>query len=195
MGMLMADERHDAVRTYPAALDTLDFSDLGRVVDELEVDLRKMCRSRDASIVCQLDLRYVGQEFSLSVPVTRDVIARGDRTGIRATFNAMHEQRYAHSADDEPVEMINLRLVASARREKPAMPTPGTEPSSVRHRKVVMGRGPAVDCQILERASLAAGTLIKGPALIQEYGSTTVIFPQDQCIVAATGELIITVQA
>ena len=195
MGMLMADERHDAVRTYPAALEVLDFADLGRVVDELETDLRKMCRSPDARIICQLDLRYLGQEFSLSVPVTREQISQGDRTGIRAAFDALHEQRYAHSADDEPVEMINIRLVASVRRQKPAMPKAGTAPAPARQRKVVMNAGPAVDCQVLERASLAAGQVIQGPALIQEYGSTTVVFPQDRCTVAPTGELIIRVQA
>ena len=53
--------------------------------------------------------------------------------------------------------------------------------------------GPA--SQVLERASLAAGQVIQGPALIQEYGSTTVVFPQDSCTVAPTGELIISVQA
>ena len=195
MGMLMADERHDAVRTYPAALEVLDFADLGRVVDELETDLRKMCRSPDARIICQLDLRYLGQEFSLSVPVTREQISQGDRTGIRAAFDALHEQRYAHSADDEPVEMINIRLVASVRRQKPAMPKAGTAPAPARQRKVVMNAGPAVDCQVLERASLAAGQVIQGPALIQEYGSTTVVFPQDRCTIAPTGELIISVQA
>jgi N-methylhydantoinase A len=195
MGMLMADERHDAVRTYPAALDVLDFADLGHVVDELETDLRKMCRSPDARIICQLDLRYQGQEFSLSIPVTRQQIAEGDRAGIRAAFDALHEHRYAHSADDEPVEMINIRLVASVRRQKPTMPKAGSAPAPARQRKVVMHAGPAVDCQVLERASLAAGQVIQGPALIQEYGSTTVIFPQDSCIVAPTGELIISVQA
>ncbi len=195
MGMLMADERHDAVRTYPAGLDMLDFEDLGGVVEELETDLRKMCRSRDARIVCQLDLRYLGQEFSLSVPVTREQISKGDRAGIRAAFDALHEQRYAHSADDEPVEMINIRLVASVRRQKPAMPRAGTATAPARQRMVVMNAGPAVGCQVLERASLTSGQVIQGPALIQEYGSTTVVFPQDFCTVAPTGELIISVQA
>lgn len=195
MGMLMADERHDAVRTYPAPLDGLDFADLARVVDELETGLRKMCRSAEPGVICQLDLRYAGQEFSLSVPVTHAQISSGDRAGIRAAFDALHEQRYAHSADSEPVEMINVRLVATARRAKPIMPAPGAETTFSRTRPVVFGRGPAADCRIIDRASLAAGMVIDGPALVQEYGSTTVVFPQDRCTVASTGELVISVQA
>jgi N-methylhydantoinase A len=45
---------------------------------------------------------------------------------------------------------------------------------------------------VRDRASLRAGEVLMGPALIQEYGSTTVIFPADRCEVAPTGELIIT---
>jgi N-methylhydantoinase A/oxoprolinase/acetone carboxylase beta subunit len=64
-----------------------------------------------------------------------------------------------------------------------------------RKRMVVMGTGPSVDCSIYERAALAAGTIFDGSALIQEYGSTTVVFPQDRCEVARTGELVISVAA
>jgi N-methylhydantoinase A len=193
MGMLMADERHDAVRTYPAALDRLDFTDLGRVVSELEGDLRGMCRGGDPSITYQLDVRYVGQEFSLSVPVQREQIVAGDRVAIRAAFDELHQHRYAHSAGCEPVEIINVRIVSACRRTKPAMPLPATEKIAPRKRMVVMGAGPSVDCSIYERAALVAGTILDGPALIQEYGSTTVVFPQDRCDVARTGELVISV--
>jgi N-methylhydantoinase A len=195
MGMLMADERHDAVRTYPAALDRLDFADLDRVVSELEGDLRRMCRGGDPSITYQLDVRYVGQEFSLSVPVRREQIVAGDRVAIRAAFDKLHEHRYAHSAGYEPVEIINVRLVSAGRRAKPAMPLPATERVAPRKRMVVMGAGPSMDGSIYERAALVAGTIIDGPALIQEYGSTTVVFPQDRCEVARTGELVISVAA
>ena len=195
MGMLMADERHDAVRTYPEALERLDFADLERVVNELERGLRGMCRGGDPEIQIQLDLRYVGQEFSLSVPTPRGLILKGDRAAIRAAFDALHQRRYAHSADDEPVEIINVRLVASSRRAKPAMPKPGTENPRPRARLATMGPGPAVSCEVIDRAALSAGQIVKGPALIQEYGSTTVVFPRDVCEVAATGEIIISIGA
>ena len=195
MGMLMADERHDAVRTYPEALERLDFADLERVVNELERGLRGMCRGGDPEIQIQLDLRYVGQEFSLSVPTPRGLILKGDRAAIRAAFDALHQRRYAHSADDEPVEIINVRLVASSRRAKPAMPKPGTDNPRPRARLATMGPGPAVSCEVIDRAALSAGQIVKGPALIQEYGSTTVVFPRDVCEVAATGEIIISIGA
>jgi N-methylhydantoinase A len=195
VGMLMADERHDAVRTYPALLDTLDFADLDRVVRELDSDLRKMARGAEPAFERLLDLRYVGQEFSLSVPVDQAQILGSDRKAIRAAFDALHEQRYAHSADDEPIEMINVRLIARVRRSKPVMPSPGGGRASQRRRLVGMGPGAAVECRVYERDGLAAGVTIDGPALIQEYGSTTLVFPGDRCTVARTGELVIAVAA
>jgi N-methylhydantoinase A len=191
LGMLLADERHDAVRTFPAPLDTLDFAALGGAVAELEADLRAMARQSGAQIEIFLDLRYVGQEFNLSIPVTPAQIAQQDRTGIRAAFDELHKARYEHNAENEPVEMINLRLIARAPRAKPSMPTPGGSSAPARKRDAIMHAGPATSCDVYERDALAAGALIHGPALIQEYGSTTVVFPGDRCEVAATGELVI----
>jgi N-methylhydantoinase A len=48
---------------------------------------------------------------------------------------------------------------------------------------------------VFDRATLVAGQVVKGPALIQEYGSTTVVFPQDVCEVAPTGEIVISIGA
>jgi N-methylhydantoinase A len=191
LGMLLADERHDAVRTFPAPLDTLDFAALGGAVAELEADLRAMARQSGAQIEIFLDLRYVGQEFNLSIPVTPAQIAQQDRTGIRAAFDELHKARYEHNAENEPVEMINVRLIARAPRAKPNMPSPGGSSTPARKRDAIMHAGPPVACDVYERANLAAGAMIQGPALIQEYGSTTVVFPGDRCEVAATGELVI----
>jgi N-methylhydantoinase A len=191
LGMLLADERHDAVRTFPAPLDTLDFKALAAAVAELETDLRAMARQSGAQIEIFLDLRYVGQEFNLSIPVTPQQIASEDRTGIRAAFDELHKARYEHNAENEPVEMINVRLIARAPRAKPSMPAPGGSSAPARSREAIMHAGPPVSCGVYERATLAAGAVIQGPALIQEYGSTTVVFPGDRCEVAASGELVI----
>jgi N-methylhydantoinase A len=53
----------------------------------------------------------------------------------------------------------------------------------------------ALPCPVYERETLGAGSKITGPALIQEHGTTTVLFEQDACIVAPSGELMITVGA
>lgn len=195
LGMLMADERHDFVRTYLARIADVDFGELKRVIAELREQARGACRSKTPEFLVQLDLRYVGQEFSLPIPITDQQIETVDRAGIRAAFDSMHEQRYAHHAADEPIEMINVRVVARARSEKLDMAAPEAGDAPPKKRDVYLDRLAPVACPVYHRDHLKSGRTIQGPALVQEYGSTTVLFPGDVCEVMRGGELVITLGA
>ena len=130
LGMLLADERHDFIRTVYTDLASLDFKALNAVHDEMAAEAKKSLRhSNKAEWQIALDLRYVGQEFTLSVPVSRDAIKSGDRQKIRAAFDALYEHRYAHQSPDEPVEMVNIRLAAIGKRPKLRFPS---SPSAAR---------------------------------------------------------------
>ena len=142
LGMLLADERHDFIRTFYCDLASVDFAALNVVHDEMASEAKKSLRhSGNAEWQIALDLRYVGQEFTLSVPVSRDAIKRGDRQMIRAAFDALYEHRYAHQSPNEPVEMVNIRLAAIGRRAKLRFPKLAADavakPS--RHRNVYLG--------------------------------------------------------
>jgi N-methylhydantoinase A len=151
--------------------------------------------SQEQAFQLYLDLRYVGQEFALSVPVSDRALRTSDRGEIRKAFDALHELRYAHHSTDEPVEIINLRLVARGRRAKLVMPPMRREgQAKVREHRMVTFAGGPVRCPVYDRDALPAGAKLEGPALVSEYGSTTVIFPGDRLAVAPTGELIITVE-
>jgi N-methylhydantoinase A len=197
LGMLLADERHDFIRTFYYDLANLDFAALLAVHDEMAAEAKtSLHHARDAELQIALDLRYVGQEFTLSVPVSRDAIKKGDRQKIRAAFDALYEHRYSHKSPDEPVEMVNIRLAAIGKRQPLRFPrlTRRTTIKAARRRDVYLGdtRKP-VSCPIYQRSELGAGARIKGPALIEEHGTTTVLFANDRCTVAASGELIIDV--
>jgi N-methylhydantoinase A len=193
LGMLLADERHDFVRTFLAPIETCDFGKIAAIVEELKKEAKAITRSNEAEHALSLEIRYVGQEFSLTVPASADQIAGADRDGLRSTFDQMHDQRYAHCAPQEPVEIINVRLVVRAEAEKPTIQIAAKAGQSTKTRPVFMGGGPAVDTAVYVRDQLAPGARINGPALIQEYGTTTVIFAGDSLAVAATGELLINV--
>jgi N-methylhydantoinase A len=193
LGMLMADERHDFVRTYLAKINDVDFSVLADIIAGLRRQAAGVCRSTSPEYTVQLDLRYVGQEFSLPVPVTEEQIRSVDRAGIRAAFDALHELRYAHHAADEPIEMINVRVVVRAPSGKLSLPLAVGAKTSPRHRDVYLDR--LINCPVYERDCLPPGSTIAGPALIQELGSTTVLLPGDVCTVVETGEFVITVGA
>ena len=198
LGMLLADERHDFVRTFYTDLARADFAALVAVQTEMAAEARGSLRHKsDSALETQLDIRYVGQEFTLSVPVERATLAAGDRTSIRRAFDALYEHRYQHSSPDEPVEVVNVRVAATARRAALAFPrleASAAEPRPARTRPVHLGDvRTAVACPVYEREALAAGATFAGPAIVQEHGTTTVMFPGDHCTVAASGELLIEV--
>jgi N-methylhydantoinase A len=197
LGMLLADERHDFIRTFYSDLASVDFATLAKIHHEMVAEATAGLRhAAGAERQIHLDLRYVGQEFTLQVPASLEQLQAGDRAGIRAAFDALYEHRYAHHSPDEPVEMVNIRLAMIGKRPKLTFPrlAAGGSPEPARRREVYFSdpRKP-LPCPVFEREALGAGNEIAGPALIQEHGTTTVLFERDACTVAPSGELIITV--
>ncbi len=197
LGMLLADERHDFIRTYYGNLAGIDFADLVKVHDEMVAEAKTSLRhTRGAEQQIQLDLRYVGQEFTLSVPVTLAQLKKGDQRAIRTAFDKLYEHRYAHHSPDEPVELVNVRLAIVGRRPRLTFPTlkrSGTAKPSHRRPVYLADARKPVSCPVYQRPDLGAGMRIAGPALIQEHGTTTVLYQGDVCRVAESGELMITV--
>ncbi len=201
LGMLMTEVRHDYVRTYFSPLDGLRFSDVQGVVAELTDEARSLLASEGLrpeamSFEPYLDIRYVGQEFALQVPITEQQLADGDLEGIRKAFDDLHDRRYGHKATDEPVEMVNVRLTARGARRKPTFPplaAPGGDALAGYRDVYLADSGRSVRCAIYDRDLLGPGQVVAGPAIIEEYASTTVLFEGDVARVADSGEIIITV--
>ena len=197
LGMLLADERHDYVRTFYVDLSRLDFTKLRAVQAEMaEEALAQLRFQGDAEVQTQLDIRYVGQEFTLSVTVDGALLEGEDRTAIRKAFDALYEHRYSHSSPDEPVEIVNIRVAAVGKRVPLVFPRISKDVKAVpaRTRPVYLDdTTKPVICPVYEREALPSGASFEGPAIVQEHGTTTVLFAGDSCTVAETGELIITV--
>ena len=195
LGMLLADERHDFIRTVYSDLASVDFTRLVSVHDEMVAEAKASLRhGKEAQYQIHLDIRYVGQEFTLSVPVGLAQLKRGDRGAIRTAFDRLYEQRYAHYSPEEPVEMVNIRLAAIGKRPKLAFPglaAAGAAAPSGERSAYFSSAGKPVTAKVYQRDHLGAGVHIAGPALVQEHGTTTVLFEHDACKVAASGELII----
>jgi N-methylhydantoinase A len=197
LGMLLADERHDFIRTFYSDLAGVDFGQLVAVHDEMLAEAMAGLRhKRGAQTQVHLDLRYVGQEFTLPVPVSLRQLQKGERRAIRTAFDKLYDQRYAHHSPDEPVEMVNIRLAVIGKRPHLRAPklkhTAKAAPSRKRPVFLSDARKPLA-CPIYQRHNLGAGARIAGPALIEEHGTTTVLFKSDVCRVAESGELIVAV--
>jgi N-methylhydantoinase A len=202
LGMLLADVRQDYVRTYYKRLVEADYAALAAIFAELLRDGHTTLDRAGVAAAARgfqywLDLRYVGQEFWLQIPVTEEDIRNGDSVAIQRRFSEIHDQRFGHAALGEPLELVNLRLTAIGARPKiefPKLPRSTVE-ARVGVRQIHLDDAArATACTVYRREKLTPAAEIEGPAVIEEYASTTVLFPGDKLRVADTGELIVTVR-
>jgi len=180
-----------------------DFGAVRKICDDLIMRGRETLEeervSEDAiSFQRFLDMRYSRQEFSIPVPIDARVIEKGDAIAIREAFDQLHEHRYGYHTPGEPVEIVNVRVSAFGRRTPFKFPelalAASGNPSGGKRLVYFKDAKSAEECPVFRRQKLPAGYRIEGPAVIQEYASTTVLFPGDSCFVAPTGEIVITVR-
>jgi N-methylhydantoinase A len=191
-GMLLAEQRQDFVRTYYRRIYQADFGELAQIFAEMEALARERMGNPDIRMQRFLEVRYAGQDFSLQVAV--DGPLSGGRGSVEEAFHELHQRRFGYHKPDSALEIVNARLAATA---PPALRTLPAAPQC--RRPALLGTRPvifqedAIDCPVYWRESLPPGERIEGPAVIQEYASTTLLFPQDRAEVTGTRELLIRV--
>jgi N-methylhydantoinase A len=202
-GMLFSDLRYDYVRSRFTRLTDADFADIEAIYTALEAEgiaeVEKVSVAPERIVISRsADMRYVGQEHSVTVDLTPDLFANEDRAGIKKRFDAVHDVRYGTSAPQERSEIVSLRVTVTGMLEKPVLEpivqgeaTPPRE-AHTGDRTVRFGQD-ALETGTWDRTKLLAGNLIDGPALIEEHASTTVLHPGDTCEVDAFGNLVISI--
>src|SRR5262249_48117757 len=106
----------------------------------------------------------------------------------------LYEHRYAHHSPEEPVEMVNIRLGAIGKRPRLSFPKLAGGAAAVligARQAYFRSATKPLKANVYRRDKLGAGARIGGPALIQEHGTTTVLFESDVCEVSPSGELIV----
>ena len=184
-------------------LDEAPFERIEKVYRELEAQGRKAIagtsvKPQQIEVRRAADMRYVGQEHPVTVDLPTSVFKRRDRKAIKRLFDAMHQQRYGTSAPAESAEIVSLRATVAGVMRKPplskiARGTRVPPKTAFTGKRPVHFGGAFRPTPTYRRAALVAGNRIKGPALIEEHASTTVLMPGDVCEVDAFGNLVITV--
>jgi N-methylhydantoinase A len=165
----------------------------------------------------EVDMRYAGQSFELTVPYG-DVDARtpfGDsrlsdsgssersfsEISLAASvevFHAAHERRYGYAARDEAVEIVTVRVIALGRTEKPRLEAAAERPvaapvpddARIETRDVWDGTR-FVATPIFEREKIPPGGTFDGPAIVEQYDTTTYVAPGWRATVDAFGNLVL----
>ena len=194
-GLLVADVRHDEVRTRVARTTDLQFSQLARQFGELTARARDRLAHdgfapASMRFEASLDMRYVGQAFELPVAFDPSLVTMKD---VDRAFYSAHEARYVHATAD-PVEIVSLRVSGYGVGTKPALPrapaTGSRGAARVDERSVVFDAAP-IATAVYARDRLPSDVALEGPALIEEAGATTVVPPGFRARVDAHANLLL----
>jgi N-methylhydantoinase A len=215
-GMLQTDLRHDVVRSFYRPLAGLDGDEVARAFDQLREEgdgllEREGIAAGDRYVHRSADMRYVGQEYTVNVPVAESFtleqvdasfhdahrVRYGHATPgapVDASFHDAHRVRYGHATPGAPVEFVNLRLAAMGRIGSTVAPAhgPGERSDPVLGRRMVVFDGTGHTTPVLLRDGLQAGAAHDGPVVIEEQSSTTVVPPGHTARLDGIGNILIT---
>lgn len=197
-GMLSADLVHDASRTVMQSLEDLNLQDLDGYLAGLESEARKSLElqgvvASDMHFERRLDVRYLGQEHTLGIPVAGNL----EREGIVADFNAAHMARYGHAMDNQ-VQILTARvrgIGVSPRPDLPVLPPGDGDPTQAKvtsREAFDFGARTMTAFEVYDRALLEPGDSFDGPALVDEGTSTSVVHSGQRVVVDDHGYLLIT---
>lgn len=184
IGMLLADARIDTSKTFVGILNDQTVPAMAQIYRAMERDasdsLAKEFGTRDIFFEHHAELRYRGQRHNIKVPVS----GLKDAEQIRIAFERDYRRRYGHADAKAPAEFQALHLSAFARLKQPEiarLPRAARKAQQPTTRRVYLGgAGGWVDAKIYNRDALEAGFTDAGPTVIEEYGSTTVVWPGDR---------------
>lgn len=175
-GMLQSGIRHDVVRSYFRRLSSADL-DLKQQIGLIDNELEELARSESLDInqmvkSHSLDLRYKGQEYSMTIVVDTD----SELSAIRRAFNDSYKKRYGHSNEDDEIEIVCVRGSISLEWSKiPIQPHATSPVMEAGVKSQVYLKGKSIDCEVWNRESIPDGLM--APVIIVESTGTTFIAP------------------
>lgn len=186
-GLLLTDYRVDVVRSVMRLAEEVDASEIEDSLGELEAEAGKELEGvREVHAVPSLDMRYRGQAYDLNVPW------RGSIDEAIRDFHVIHGRMYGFSSPDEPVEIVNVRLALIGSLRKPSFPRREVKeysPEPEGTRSVYFEEEGWLETKVYSREKLRLGATLDGPAVVEEYDSTTLIPPDHRLIVDEFGNL------
>jgi N-methylhydantoinase A len=205
MGLLTTDLKYDSIRTQFQLSGHVDLDRLNSDIAEMEAQLRRQfaadhLQAGVLSFTRDGDLRYVGQGYELKIPMPSGVIGEKELAGIWNAFHEAHKREYGHAFSDNPIEIVNIRVVGIGRMPKIEKLT---APKGSSFAAALVKAGECVfrvdgelrsfETKFYRRHLLPVGQAFTGPAIVLQKDSTTIIPPGCRAINDAAGNLILTI--
>ncbi|HKA80587.1 MAG TPA: hydantoinase/oxoprolinase family protein [Xanthobacteraceae bacterium] len=204
MGLLQTDVRHLYLRSAVGLLSSYPVDEINAIFAELRRRATDDVSEEGLDVTelrlkQQIDLRYLHQGYHLTVDGPDGKITQTHKQPIKAAFDDLHRRTYGASAPEEDAELVTLRVVSEV--PIPHLRLPRIAAGRVANARI--GERPLYDltsaefasAYVYDRARLDADDRIAGPAIVEQYDSTTVVLPGQALTVDDFGNLLITEEA
>ena len=190
LGMLAANVRHDFVKSQLVEASQIQPDEISLRFDELRKEANSVMRlegfdETKVAIEAWIEMRYVGQAYELSIPIRLDEVLGNPAVRLPELLADAHRQRYGFAFDNEPSELVQIGLTATAQLQAFRLP-PGSAPAapaSAPQKRDVWFHGERVSAAVVHRETLSPGQTVSGPMIIEARDATLLVPP------GARGEL------
>lgn len=205
MGLLSTDVRYESPATVWTSSQDPDLDRIAAEFERLSAQAVEQLTgdglsAEDVSLERSVDCRYMGQGYELRVPAPSGDIDADWVARTAEAFHAVHERAYSQRYDEKPVHLVNVRITAIGKVGH--VPLAEIDSGDADCSAAIKARTSALfwnadnqpvpfDTAVYDRSSLKAGNALSGPAIVEEFDSTTIIGPNQRASVDRVGHIII----
>ena len=193
--------RNEASRTYVRRYSETDNKEVEKILNELTKTaaqslIKEGIPKKEHQIVWEIDLRYHGQGFALTVPAKVQGFDKNGLEQAAKAFDASHTRMFTFALDAEH-EVVNVRAIVmgdapNVKAVKVGKGGTGSTSAVIDGKHTIWAGGKNHKAKIYDRAKLKAGNKIPGPAVVTEFDATTVILTDCAGVVDKVGCILIT---
>jgi len=200
LGFLVAPIAAEALQSYIARLDRLEWTQVNALLDELERHGRDFLEASgvpaaEVTVSRGADMQYVGQMHDIAVPLPAGKLAAGDEARLREAFHARYKELFERVVTRIPVEVLTWRVAATAPAPHLSLKWRADSASGPAAKGTRMAffpqAGRYLPTPVYQRYGLKPGDGFAGPAIVEERESTLVVGPGASLSVDEYGSLIV----
>ena len=205
MGLLVTEPRYEFTQSALTILQGADAAVLANIsatFDRLRADAVAQLNSDGIAAADQkftriAECRYLGQGFELRVDVPDGPFTAATATEVARRFFATHRTEYGHAFEDQPVQVVTLRVIGTSSSDTLRLPPlekggrNNPSEAALYARPTTFDDGQTIQTPRFDRMKLKAGDTVTGPAVIVQQNSTTIVPPGFVSQVMRLGDLVI----
>ena len=203
MGLLVTDLQYEYTRSVLQTLDDADDDAIKRIntiVDELTADANSQLEADGIEPAARrfkkiMECRYLGQGFELRADMPDGALTQKNKQDVIESFFDAHKEAYGHAFRDQVTEGVTIRVVASAEVDQLTLPELAqggrANPSEALMYSLdtIFDDGKPTPTPRYDRSKMLKDDTVKGPAIVTQHNSTTIVPPGYTATVLAFGDM------